>query len=143
LTNHERSQVNKVAPWFRVGVQKQAQTMIPFGDIKYLRVEHDEKVYAIRSPLTHNWIEFRVSAQFLRVNRDSYPAHVSAIIRYYDETAELLESARAIAPLNRDLTALDKEESQIFGVKKPDGLTAPKTEPKRYRRDTLGKLEWD
>lgn len=91
--------------------------LIPNGDIEFLHVDPltGDEIYRFRSPLTHEWSEYRISARQKAAN--VVPMEISVFLDYYAQCTRVLEIARVTRPMNVDLTPLDAEEMQIFGVK--------------------------
>lgn len=103
------------------------------GDIKFLGKDAvtNDRVYSIKSPLTNEWMPFRVTENACYGGmRLSWNAHI--VTEYYFSMRRLLQVSRSIQPMNHDVTALCQEEAQLFGVK------APESPRKRRKYDTLG-----
>jgi hypothetical protein len=103
------------------------------GDVKFIIYDEArrEQAYAIKSPLTHSWMEFRVSPPFRAsekffTSRFYTESEGNAVTEYYILMRELLPRFRDFQALNHDVTALCEEEARIFGVKAP-----PRTSRKR------------
>ncbi len=105
---------------FALKMSKSTRVLIPHGDIKYLYEDTRDrsKSYAIKSPLTNEWMEFTV--KHILVSQGVLPEIASQISDYYAEMKTTMEHARIYQPLKGDLTAFDDEEARIFGVKGPE-----------------------
>lgn len=99
--------------------------LVPPGDIQFLHATAlGDRVYAIRSPLTHEWMEFSVSQQLY--HSKCIPTAAHALTDYYSEIVSMLETARDYAPMNHDLSSHSEEESRVFGIKINPRISPPK-----------------
>ena len=85
-------------------------------DVKFIcnDLDTNESVMGLKSPLTNQWMTFRVSHKALRSNQ--IPLTLQPMMAYYLQTKALLECARAFQPMNHDLTALCAEEAHMLCV---------------------------
>ena len=85
-------------------------------DIKFIcnDLTTHEAVFAVKSPLTNQWMSFRVTHKLLRAAEA--PEYLQPILSYYTQMRMLLDNARAFQPLNHDLHPLTKEEKHLFCV---------------------------
>ena len=93
--------------------------LIPQGDICFVRdnlLTHG-KVYAIRSPVTQEWMQFEISIQAFSCMRELNLGH-SDILAYYQEQKILMAVARRFQPFRDDMLALCDDEAKKFHARR-------------------------
>lgn len=104
---------------FPMKVRQGSKVLIPQGDVKYLFDESKTQIkkYAIRSPLTHEWMEFDVPVDYIAAG--CFPKECNDLIDYYESMTCILELGRDVQPMKNDLTPWDDEECKLFGLRDP------------------------
>ncbi len=97
-------------------VCKSTGNVIPQSDVRYIKSlpATRERLYQIRSPLTHMWLDFTVSDAYYHAG--CIPQVINEFSDYYCSMVKSLDTARDIQVFNHDVRAITTEESKIFGV---------------------------